>query len=151
MLAPWKESYDKSRQCIRKQRHYCAKKGPYTQSYVFFPVVMYRCECWYIKKADRWKIDNFEITMLKKTLENLLGSKEIKSDNPKGNQLWIFTERTDTEVPILWPSDAKHRLLKELDAGNDWGQEDKEETEDELVGWHHLHNAHDFEQTLGDG
>ena len=89
--------------------------------------------------------------MLKKTLENLLGSKEIKSDNPKGNQLWIFTGRTDTEVPILWPSDAKHRLLKELDAGNDWGQEDKEETEDELVGWHHLHNARDFEQTLGDG
>ena len=118
---------------------------------MFFPVVMYRCECWYIKKADRWRIDNFEITMLKKTLENLLGSKEIKSDNPKGNQLWIFTGRTDTEVPILWPSDAKHRLLKELDAGNDWGQEDKEETEDELVGWHHLHNAHDFEQTLGDG
>ena len=77
-----------------------------------FPVVMYGCECCSIKKADHWRIDNFEIMMLKKTLEKLLGSKEIKSDNPKGNQLWIFTGRTDTEVPILWPSDAKHQLCK---------------------------------------
>ena len=73
--------------------------------------------------------------------------------NPKISQPWIFIGRIDAEVeaPILWPPDAKSRLIgKDPDAGKDWGQE-KGVTEDEMVGWHHWLNGHEFEQTLGDG
>ena len=80
--------------------------------------------------------------------------KEIKPVNPKGNQPWIFILRTDAEAeaPILWPPDEKSWLIGEdPDAGKDWGQEEKGATEDEMVGWHHQLNGHEFEQTLGDG
>ena len=91
--------------------------------------------------------------VLEKTLESPLDSKEIKPVNPKGNQLWIFIGRTDaeTEVPILCTPDPKSRLIrKDLNAGKDWRQEGKGMTEDELVGWHHQLNGHEFEQSLGD-
>ena len=91
--------------------------------------------------------------VLDKTLESPLDSKEIKPVNPKGNQLWIFIGRTDAEAeaPILWPPDAKSRLIrKDPDAGKDWGQEEKGAMEDEMVGWHHQLNGHEFEQTPGD-
>ena len=71
----------------------------------------------------------------------------------KGNQSWIFTGRTDAEaeVPVLWPPDVKSKLTgKDPDAGKDWGQEEKGATEDEIVGWHHRLNRHEFEETLGD-
>ena len=61
------------------------------------------------------------------------------------NQFWIFTGRTDAEAPILWPPDVKNWLIgKDPDAGKDWGQEEKGTTEDEMVGWHHRLNAHEF-------
>ena len=85
--------------------------------------------------------------MLEKTLEGPLDSKEIKPVNPKGNQSWIFIERTDVEAgtPILWPSDAKNLLTgKDLDAGKEWGQEEMGGTEDEMVGWHHQLDGHEF-------
>ena len=89
--------------------------------------------------------------MLDKTLESSLDSKEIKPVNPKGNPSWIFIERTDAEVLILWPPDAKSELIgKDPDAGKDWRQE-KGMTEDEMVGWHHQLNEHEFEQTPGVG
>ena len=78
--------------------------------------------------------------VLEKTLETPLDSKEIKSVNPKGNKLWIFTERTDVEAeaPILWPLDTETRHIgKNSDAGKDWRQEEKGTTENEMVGWHH--------------
>ena len=81
-----------------------------------------------------------------------LDCKKIKPVNPKGNQPWIFIGRTDAEAeaPILWPPNAKSQLIgKDLDAGKDRGQE-KGMTEDEMAGWHHWHNGHEFEQTLGD-
>ena len=87
--------------------------------------------------------------MLLKTLENPLDYKEIKPVDPKGNQPWIFVGRIDAEAeaPILWPPDAKSQLTgKDSDAGKDWGQEEKGVTEDELVGWHHWLNGHEFEQ-----
>ena len=87
-------------------------------------------------------------------LESPGDSKEIKPVNPKGNQPWIFTERTDAEAeaPILWPPDAKSRLIGKVpDAGKDWKQEEKGTTEDEIVGWRLWLNGHEFEQTLGDG
>ena len=90
--------------------------------------------------------------MLEKTLVSPLDSKKIKSVNPKGNQPWIFIGRTDAEAPILWPPDAKSRLIgKDPDAGKDWMQKEKGVTEDEKVGWHHWLSAHEFEQNLGDG
>ena len=92
-----------------------------------------------------------QIVMLEKTLESPLDFK-IKPVNPKGNQSWIFIGRTDAEAeaPILWPPDVKNWFIgKDPDAGNDWGQE-KGPTEDEMVGWHHWHNAPEFEQTPGD-
>ena len=86
---------------------------------------------------------------LKKTLESPLDCKEIKPANPKGNQSWLFIERT--EAPILWPPDVKSLLTgKNSDAGKDWGWEERGMTEDGMVGWHHWINGHEFEQTLGD-
>ena len=92
--------------------------------------------------------------VLEKTLESALDSKKIKPVHPKGNQPWIFIGRTDAEAeaPILWPPDAKSWLIgKDPDAGNDWGQEKKGITENEMVEWHHRLNGHEFEQAPGDG
>ena len=89
-----------------------------------------------------------------KTLESRLDSKEIKPVNPKGSQPWVFTGRTDAEAEalILWPPNMKIWLIgKDPDAGKDWRQEEKGLTEDEMVGWHHWLNWHEFEQTPGDG
>ena len=75
--------------------------------------------------------------VLEKTLESPLDNKEIKPVHPKGNQAWIFIGRADAEAeaPILWLPDAKSRLIgKDPDAGKDWGQEEKQVTEDEMVG-----------------
>ena len=83
-----------------------------------------------------------------------LACKQIKPVNPKGNQSWIFIGRTDAEAetPILWPSDEKSWLIeKDPDAGEDWRQEQKGTTEDEMVGWHHRLNGHEFEQAPGVG
>ena len=85
-----------------------------------------------------------------------LGCKEIKPVNPKGNQPWIFSGRTDAEAetPILWPPHMKSWLIwKDPDAGRDWGQEEKGTTEDEMAGWHHRLDGHEFEWTprVGDG
>ena len=91
--------------------------------------------------------------MVEKTLESPLDCKEIKRVNPKGNQPWIFTGRTDaeTEVSILWPPNVKSLFTgKDPDGREDWGQEEKVVTEDKMVGWHHWYNGHEFEQTLGD-
>ena len=99
-----------------------------------FPVVMYGCESWSVKKAERWRIDAFEL--LEKTLESPLDCKEIQPVHPKGNQSWIFIGRTDTEVetPKLWPPDAKSWLLwKDPDAGKDWRWEENGMTEDEMM------------------
>ena len=106
-----------------------------------FPVVMYRCESWTIKKAECRKIDGFQAVVLEMTLDSPLDSKEIKTVNFKGHQSWLFIGRSDpeAEAPILWPLDVKSQLIgKYLDAGKDWGQEEKGPTEDEMVGWHHL-------------
>ena len=76
--------------------------------------------------------------MLEKTFESPLDCKEIKPVSPKGNQPWIFIERTDAETPIIWPPDVKNWLTgKDPDAGKDWRQEEKGMTEDEMFGWYH--------------
>ena len=118
---------------------------------VVFPVVMYGCESWTIKKADCWKIDVFEL--LEKTLESPLDCKEIQPVHPKGDQSWVFIGRTDAEAetPILRPPDTKNGLIwKDPDAVKDWRQEEKGTTEDEMAGWHQRLDGHGFEQAPGD-
>ena len=148
MLAPWKKSYDQHRQHNKKQRHYT--KVHIVKAMVF-PVVIYGYESWALMKAERRSIDAFELwcwRLLKSPLDN----KEIKPVQPKGNQPWIFIGRTDAEAEtvILWPPDGKSWLTgKDPDAGKDWRQEEKGMTEDEMVGWYHRLNGHEFELTLG--
>ena len=118
-----------------------------------FPVVMYGCESWTIKKAERQRIKCLWI-VLEKTPESLLDCKEIQPVHPKGNQSWIFIGRTDAEAesPILWPPYVKNWLTgKDSDAGKSWRREEKGMTEDEIAGWHHRLNGHEFEWTLGVG
>ena len=111
-----------------------------------FPVVMYGCENWTIKKAEHQRC--FWTVVLEKTLQSPLDCKEIQPVHPKGDQSWIFIGRTDAEAetPILWPPDVKSWLIwKNPDARKDWRWEGKGTTEDELVGWHHQLNGHEFE------
>ena len=91
----------------------------------------------------------FWTVVLEKTLESLLDCKEIKPINHKGNQSWIFIVKTDAEAetPILWPPEVKNWLIgKDPDAGKDWRQKEKGMTEDEMIGWRHWLNGHEFEQ-----
>ena len=90
--------------------------------------------------------------MLDKTLESPLVCKEIQPVHPKGDQSWVFIGRTDAEAEtlILWPPDTKSWLIgKDSDAGTDWGREEKGTTEDEMAGWHHRLDGHEFEWTPG--
>ena len=111
---------------------------------------------WELHCEESWVPKNwcFWTVVLEETLESPLDFKEIQPVHPKGNQSWIFFVRTDTksETPILWPPDSKNWLIgKDPDAGKDWRQEEKGKTEDEVVGWHHQLNGHEFGQALGVG
>ena len=153
MLAPWKKSYDYPRQHIKKQIRYFANKGPSSQSYGFSSSHVWM---WELDYKESWAPKNwyFWTVVLEKTLESPLDCKEIQRVHLKGNQAWIFSEMTDAEAetPVLWPPDAKNWLNGiDPDAGNDWRQEEKGMTEDEMVGWHHWLKGHEFEQALGIG
>ena len=111
---------------------------------------------WELDCEEGWALKNWGVwtVVLEKSLENLLHCKEIQPVHPKGDQSWVFIGRTDveTETPILWPPDVKSWLiLKDPDAGKDWGQEKKGTTEDEMVGWHHRLNGLGFGWTPGVG
>ena len=134
-----------------------------------FPLVMYGCESWTIKKAEHQIIDAFELwcwrrlwrviveiyfiytshASSERTLETPLDCKEIQPVSPKGNQFWIFIGRTDATTPILWPPDEKKNWLiwKDPGAGKDWRWEEKGMTEDDMVGWHHGLDGYEFEWT----
>ena len=151
MLAPWKKSYDKPRQCI-KSRDITLPTGLSSQDYGFSSRHVWM---WELDHKEGWALNNWwvQTVVLEKTLESPLDIKEIKLVSPKGNQSWIFIGSTDAEaeVPIRWPLDVKSQLIgKDPDVGKDWGQEEKGVTEDEMVGWHHRLNGHEFEQTQGD-
>ena len=138
---------------ILKSRDITLPKKIHLVNAMVFPIVMYRCESWTIRKAEHWRTDGFELWCWKR-LESPLDSREIKPVDPKGNQSWIFIGRTDaeTEAPIIWPPDVKNWLLrKEKAGGKDWRQEEKGMTEDEMIGWYHQLNGHEFEQALGVG
>ena len=119
-------------------------------SYGFSSSHVLMCE---LDHKEGWVPKNwcFWTVVLEKTLQSPLDSKEIKPVNPKGNQPWIFIGSTEAEALIFWPPEVKSWLTgKDPDAGKDWGQEEKGITEDEMVGWCHWLNGHEFEQTLGD-
>ena len=127
---------------IKKQRHHFADKGPYSQSYILM---------WELYHNEAWVPKNWTV-VVEKTLESLLDCSEIKPINPKGNQHWILIGRTDAkaEAQILWSPDSKSQLIeKDPDDGKDWGKEEERVTEDQMVGWHHQINGHEFEQTPG--
>ena len=124
-----------------------ANKGPSSQGYGFSHGHVWM---WELDYKESWALKNwsFWTVALEKTLESPLDCKEIQPVLPKGNQSWMFIGRTDaeTETPVLWPPDMKNGLTgKDPDPGKDWRQEKKGTTEDEMVGWHHWLNGHEFE------
>ena len=144
MLAPWKENYDQPRQCIKKQRHHFVDKSLHSQSYDFSSS---HVRMWELDHKESWAPKNWclQTVLLEKTLESPLDSK-IKAINPKGNQPWIFIERSELKMKfqyfghLMWAADSLENtlLLGRLRT-----------TEDEMVGWHHRLNGHESEQTLG--
>ena len=136
-------------QHIKKQRHYLLfiNKGPFSQGYGFSSGQVWM---WELDYKESWALKDwcFWTVVLEKTFESPLDCKEIQPGHPKGDQSWVFIGRTDAaaETPILWPPHVKSWLTgKDPDAGRDWGQEEKETTEDEMAGWHHRLNGHGFE------
>ena len=143
----------KPRQHTKKQRHYFANKGPYSQSYSFSSSGVWM---WKLDYKESWAPKNwcFWTSVLEKTLESPLDCKEIQPFNPKGDQSSVFIGRTDAkaETPILWPPNMKNWLLrKDPDAGKDWKQKENGTTEDEMVGWHHGLDGRESEWTPGVG
>ena len=135
---PWEKSYDQPRQHIKKWRHYFANKSPSSQGYGFSSSLW----MWELEYKESWVPKNwwFWTVVLEKTLESPLDCKDVKPVNPKGNQPWIFTGRTDAEAeaPILWAPDMKSWLLrKDPYSGRGWRHEEKGTAQDEMVGWHH--------------
>ena len=151
MLTPWKKRYDQPRQHIKNQRHYFANESLSSQSYGFSSsyVCMWEFDCKESRMPENWC---FWTVVLEKTLESPLDCKEIQPVHSEGDQSWVFIGRTDAEAPILWPPHVKSWLIViDSDAGRDWGQEEKGTTEDEMAGWHHWLDGHEFEWTLGVG
>ena len=146
MLAPWKKSYEQPRQHIKKQIHYFANKA------MVFPVVMYGCESWTGKKAEHQRIDAFELWCWRRSLRvswtaRTSNQSIIKEVSPEYSLKGLMLK---LETPVLWPPDGKNWLIgKDPDAGKDWRSEEKGMTGDEMVGWHHWLDGHEFEQALG--
>ena len=146
MLTPWKESYNQPRQHIQKQRIALPTKVHLVKAMVFSSSHVWM---WELDYKESWTPKNwcFWTVVLEKILESPLDCKEIQPVHPKGNQSWVFIGRTDIEAEtlILWPRDAKDWLIcKDPDAWKDWGHKEKGITEDEMVGWHHWLNGHEF-------
>ena len=148
MLAPWKKSYDQPRQHIKKQGHYFETKV-HTVKAVVLPVVMYGYESWSIKKADRWRTDTFKLWCWRRLFR-------VPWTVRRSNQSILKEINTEYSLKGLmlklqYPGHLmKSRFTgKDPDAGKNWGQE-KGAIENEMVGWHHWLNGHEFEQALGD-
>ena len=138
-----------------KNRDYFANKGLSSQGYGFSSSHLWM---WELDCEENWALKNwcFWTVVLEKTLESPLDWKEIQPVHSEGNQSWVFFGRTDAKAatPVLWPPHVKSWLIgKDSDAGRDWGQEEKGTTEDEMAGWHHQLDGHEFEWTprVGDG
>ena len=145
---PWltQKAYQKAETSLRSQRSVYQREGCFS-SHIW---------TWLLDHKESWGLKNwcFWTVVVEKTLESPLACKEIKPVNPNGNQSWLFTRRTDivAETPVLCPPDAKHWLIgKDSDAGKEWRPEEKDMTEDEMVGWHRRFEGLEFQQALGVG
>ena len=153
MLAPWKPNYDKPRQHIKKQRHYFANKGPSSQTMVF-PVVIYGCGSWTIKKAEHWKIDAFELWCWRRLLRVPWTARKsnqsiLKEISPKYSLEGLMLKlKLQNFGHLIWRTNS---LEKDPDSWKDWRNEEKGMTEDEMIGWHHWLSGHEFEQAPGVG
>ena len=154
MLAPWKKSYDHLDSVLKRRDITLLTKVHLVKAMVF-PVVMYGCESWTIKKAEHRSIDACEPWCWRRLLRvpwtarrsNQFILKEISPEySLEGLMLKL------NEAPLLWPPDAKNWLIrKDPDAGKDWWWEEKGTTENEMVGWLHQLDGHEFEQAPGVG
>ena len=151
MLAPWKKSYGQPRQHIEKQRHYFANKSPSSQGYGF-PVVMYGCESQTVKKAEHQRIDAIELWCWRRLLRVPWTARRsiqsiLKAINPEyswNDWCWSWISNTLTN----WCKELTH-WKRPWHAGKHWRQEEKGMTEDEMLGWHHWLEGHEFEQAPG--
>ena len=153
MIASWQETNDKPRQCVEKQRHYSANKGPHSGG---CGLPSGHIWLWGLghKEGRRWNNWCLWTMLLEKTPDSPLDNKEIKPVSLKGDQPWIVTERTDPEagVPVFWSFDSNRWLTGKVPvAGKDPGQKEKRASEDEMAGWHHRCSEHELWQALGDG
>ena len=152
MLTPWNESYDQPRQYIKKQRYYCANKGRSSQGYGFSSGHVWMCE---LDCEESWAPKNwcFWTVVLEKTLASTLDCKEIQPVHRKGDQSRVFIEGLMLRLKLQYFGHLMWRVdsWKDPDAGRDWGQEEKGMTEDEMAGWHHQLDAHEFGWTPGVG
>ena len=145
------ENYDTPRQCIKKQTHHLADRSPHSQRYGLSSSHVWM---WELDHKEDWAPKNwcFWTVVSEKTLESPSDCKEIKPADSKVNQPWVFIGKNEaeSEASILWPPDAKSQLIrKHPDAEKDWRLE-KGMTEDEMIGWHHRLDGHEFEQALAD-
>ena len=152
MLTPWKESYDQPRQHIQKQRHYFANKGSSSQG-CGFPVVMYGCESWTVKKAECQRIDAFELWCWRRLLRVPWTARRSNQSILKEISPGIALEGLMLKLKLQYFGHLMRRVdsLEKTDAGRDWGQEEKGMTEDEMAGWHHRLDGREFEWTPGVG
>ena len=149
MLTPWKESYDQPR-----YRDITLPTKVLLVKAMVFPVVMYGCESWTVKKAEHRRIDAFELWCWRRLLRVPWTARRSNPVHSQGDQPWNFFGRNDAkaETPVFWPPPAKSWLIgKDSDAGRDWGQEEKGMTEDEMAWWHHRLDGREFEWTSGVG
>ena len=146
MLARWKKSYDQPRQHIKKQRQYFANKGPSSQSYGFSSS---RVWMWELDYKESWVVKNwcFWTVVLVKTLESPLDYRGSNRSILKEISSECSLEQLMLKLKLqYWPPDVKNWLIwKDPDAGKNWRQEEKGSTEDEIAGWHHQLNGHEFE------
>ena len=144
-LLLWRKAVTNLDSILKSRDMTLTEKGLSSQSYGFSSCHVW---LWELDRKESWMPKNwfFWTVVLEKTLESPLDCKEIKLVNPKGNQFWIFIERIDAEAPILWPPDSMNWLIWiDPDAGKDWRQEEKGMTEDEVIGWYHRLDGHQFE------
>ena len=151
-LTTWRERYNKARQHIKKQRHYCVNKVQLVKAMVF-PVVMYGCESRTMKKAELKRIDSFELWCWRRLLRvpwtASVSNQSILKEISSGCSLEVWGWR---ETPIFWPPHAKSWLIcKDPDAGKEWEEEEKGTTEDKMIGWYHQLSGHGFGWISGVG
>ena len=128
---------------LKKQRHHFADKDLFSQGHGFYSRHLWMWELDQRLSTEELILSNCGVG--EDVLESPVDSKEIKLVNFKGNQTWILIGKTDAQVPIFWPPDAKSQLNgKDPDTGKNWRQKEKAATENEMTGWHHWFSGHEF-------